>query len=327
MKLFQWHFSLYLIPLAFLLPISNAQARVQCSSANMTPLTFSAVDAQSTQTDAMATFSIRCENTLLLQTRSATICVSIGPDRQMKRGSDTLNFQLYQDPSHSIVWGSQFSGASGTPLKFNVTLGPRESKTFPATLYGRVLGGQVAVIPGPYTKSYPNSSDDARVTVNAPIDNDAPGTCNTNPTGSLYIPFTVEALKIKSCQVTTTGDLNFGRVLSGSPATAISSPNLINVTCTNGTPYNIGLSPSNGNVEGMGVMKNSAATNTIPYQLQSNASGKAWGNKNVTSTNVGNGVAGIGTGIAKGETVFATVGNTDVKPDTYSDTVTVHVNY
>lgn len=325
--IFQWRYSPLLLLGFGLFGVGSAHARVQCNSPQMTNLTFAAVDAQSTQTDATATFTITCENNLLLQTRAATICVSIGSDREMKSGTNSLNFQLYQDPSRSIVWGSQFGGPA-TPLKFDVTLGPRESKSFPATLYGRVLAGQTGINPGIYEKSYPDSSDQARVTVNAPIDDDVPGTCNARPGGSLYIPFTVKVPMIKSCQVTTTGALDFGSVMSGStPTTTSSSANLINVTCTKNTPYNIGLTPSNGNVDGMGVMVNNPLTDTVDYQLQSNASGQVWGNKNVTATNTGNGVAGIGTGAAKGETVFATVANTDVKPDTYSDTVTVHVNY
>ena len=32
MKIFQWHFGLYLVPLAFLLPTSNAQAAVNCTA-------------------------------------------------------------------------------------------------------------------------------------------------------------------------------------------------------------------------------------------------------------------------------------------------------
>ena len=324
-NILQWRYSPFLLLGFVLFGVESAHAVVKCDNPEMDDLTFDTVDSQSTQRNTMAKFEIKCENTSQQQTRGATICVSIGPQRQMKNGSATLNFQLYQDPSHSIIWGSQFGG-SIAPYKFNVVLGPDAQQRFYATLYGHVLAGQTGIIPGKYGQEYRDNS--ASVTVNAPDSNSPPNSCNTNYDRELDIEFKVEVLMIKNCQVTTTGALDLGSITSGStPTIKSSNANLINVTCTNGTPYNIGLSPSNGNVDGMGVMKNSTATDIIPYQLQSNASGKVWGNRNVTSTTIGNGVGRVGTGVVKGETVFAKVSHTDVKPDNYSDTVTVHVNY
>ncbi|EHM50875.1 spore Coat Protein U domain protein [Yokenella regensburgei ATCC 43003] len=68
-------------------------------------------------------------------------------------------------------------------------------------------------------------------------------------------------------------------------------------------------------------------TDKIPYQLnQTSATGPVWGNTATTSA-VGNGVAGTGTGLAQTITVYATVANADFTPDSYADTVTVNVNY
>ena len=55
--------------------------------------------------------------------------------------------------------------------------------------------------------------------------------------------------------------------------------------------------------------------------MQSNISGKVWGN---TSTDVENGLAGIDNGTVKGETTFATAPSTNVKPGNYSDIVKVN---
>ena len=328
-NIFQWRYSPFLLLGFGVFGVQPANAQVLCDTPSMTNLTFGNVDPQSSQTDASATFTMNCRNSNRSATRAATICLSIGQPRQMTSGSNSLNFQLYQDASRTNIWGSQFAGASPSALQFEVLLnGGASNILFTKTLYGRVLSGQTDVIPGAYNQSYPDNNN-ARVTIEAPLSSNTPGYCNSNPTGSLYFPFTVSATIPKICKVTTTGALDLGSVISGStPTIASSSADLINVTCTKSTPYNIGLSPSNGNVEGMGVMKNSTATDTVPYQLRSTAgiAGKIWGNT-ATSTTLGNGVAGIGSGTSKGETVFATVANTDVKPDTYSDTVTVHVNY
>lgn len=55
--------------------------------------------------------------------------------------------------------------------------------------------------------------------------------------------------------------------------------------------------------------------------MQSNISGKVWGN---TSTDVENGLAGIDNETVKGETTFATAPSTNVKPGNYSDIVKVN---
>jgi spore coat protein U-like protein len=100
------------------------------------------------------------------------------------------------------------------------------------------------------------------------------------------------------------------------------------MTCTNGVLYKIGLAPSNGDINGAGIMS-SATDNTLklPYQLQSNASGTGWGNNGSTYATLTNGVTGQGNGATQLQTVYVTVPNSDVKPASYSDTVTVHVNY
>ena len=69
-------------------------------------------------------------------------------------------------------------------------------------------------------------------------------------------------------------------------------------------------------------------TDKVPYQLRSTTGlgGAVWGNT-ATSTTVGNGVADFGTGSNKTHEVFITVSTADFKPDNYSDTVTINVNY
>ena len=238
--------------------------------------------------------------------------------------ANKLNYEFFKDTSRRNVWGSQFFG-SKTPLEVPITIPAKGSLSRTATMYGRVQGSQVASIPGTYRSNYGES--DTAISVNEQSGITAPTSCATSPQGNQF-NFNVQARVIDECKITTIGALDFGSIMSAStPTTASSSANLINVTCSKDVPYNIGLSPSNGNVDGLGIMNNSAKNATVPYQLQSDSNGTVWGNKDVTSTNVGNGVTRIGTGLAKGETVFSTVSNTDVKPDTYSDTVTVHVNY
>ncbi|MBT2326228.1 spore coat protein U domain-containing protein [Variovorax paradoxus] len=132
----------------------------------------------------------------------------------------------------------------------------------------------------------------------------------------------------KACSVTAgaASNLNFGTVNSSD--TALSTSSNISVTCSKSTPYNVGLLPSNNSTTGAGVMSPAVAgPDTVAYQLRSvSAAGPVWGNT-ATATDVGNGVAGTGTGAAQTIPVFATVASANVTPGSYADTVTVQVNY
>jgi spore coat protein U-like protein len=68
-------------------------------------------------------------------------------------------------------------------------------------------------------------------------------------------------------------------------------------------------------------------TDKVPYQLYSNSGlSTVWGNT-ATSTTVGNGVTGIGTGLAVSIPVWANAPSANFTPDSYADTVTVNVNF
>jgi len=140
--------------------------------------------------------------------------------------------------------------------------------------------------------------------------------------------FQVQITIQKACSVTTNAasNINFGTVAS----TAVNTPGTssISVICSKTTPYYIGLAPSNNTTTGAGVMSGTGSnTDKVPYQLNSvSNTGPVWGNT-ATATTVGNGVAGTGTGLAQSISVYATVPNANFTPDTYTDTVTVNVNY
>lgn len=103
----------------------------------------------------------------------------------------------------------------------------------------------------------------------------------------------------------------------------------ITVNCSNTTPYYVGLAPSNSASDGAGALSPAGSSpDTVPYQLRSTAgtSGTVWGNTATTSS-VGNGVAGTGNGSDQTLTVYVTAPSANYAPDSYSDTVTVTVNY
>ena len=159
--------------------------------------------------------------------------------------------------------------------------------------------------------------------------NTPPASCTSGPNtlSAGSAAFVTSATVQKAC-VVTAYNVNLGPVPSTAVNTTASST--LSVTCTNGTPYFVGLAPSNGNTAGAGLMKGSRGGNAdqVPYQLSftPGLSGTPWGNM-ATSTTTGNGKAGSGSGLAQSLTVYATAPSANYTPDSYSDIDTVNVNY
>lgn len=132
-----------------------------------------------------------------------------------------------------------------------------------------------------------------------------------------------------TCSVTAGGGSDIDLGTATSAETNISGNSDITINCSNSIPYYLGLAPSNSATTGAGEMSPAGASpDTVTYQLRSTsgASGTVWGDT-ATSSAVGNGVSGTGSGSDQTVTVYVTVPSANYVPDTYSDTVTLTVNY
>lgn len=146
---------------------------------------------------------------------------------------------------------------------------------------------------------------------------------NAADSGSFNVSMTVDS----NCIVTATPgdqDVNFGTVEAIATATTQSSSAPIQVACSDTTPYQLALTPSNASTTGTGIMTDTVSGNTIDYQLSATPAGSAWGNTDGSNTQTG-----TGTGITLTEdfTVYATAANTDVIPGVYTDLVNVTMIY
>lgn len=135
--------------------------------------------------------------------------------------------------------------------------------------------------------------------------------------------FQVQLVVQKACAVTAGSLVDFG-VADAGGAAATPNPSIsVNVTCSKGTAYTVGLLPSNNATNGLGALK--LGTETIAYQLRSTAgtNGTVWGDSAGTNT-----IGATGNGTAQPVSVYGTIeGSTNVTPGTYSDTVKVNVRY
>ena len=147
--------------------------------------------------------------------------------------------------------------------------------------------------------------------------------------------FTVSLTVNKTCVVNTTSASNITLPAVNAGAATTQTSGTFTVNCSNLTPFYVGLQPSGSSTTGAGTLKGGIGnTSTIPYQLYQGGSGTTiWGNTATTSS-VGNGMSGTGAGMSSAKAVSFNVSanttgtnSTDVQPDTYSDTVTINVNF
>lgn len=146
----------------------------------------------------------------------------------------------------------------------------------------------------------------------------------TTTTGTMPVLATVVA----TCSVSA-APLIFGAIDLHSGVGAAKSTGALNVTCTNTTPYTVGLnSGASGNGKDVNrAMKNAAASGTINYGLFSDSLyAVPWGDGQA-----GNGKTkdGAGTGITETLLVFGKISSdvSAVAPGLYADSVTITITY
>lgn len=122
--------------------------------------------------------------------------------------------------------------------------------------------------------------------------------------------FDVKIEVLSTCSINAT-EIDFGRVNSGSVAS--DKTGTLNVTCTNQTPYRVGLS-------GSGEMKNETdESSSIAYELFQDVNTR-WDDEYKYSNSGSGNVEAI-------PVIAKVVGSTNVRAGNYKDTVTATVTY
>jgi spore coat protein U-like protein len=136
-------------------------------------------------------------------------------------------------------------------------------------------------------------------------------------TATLGVSMTVTS----QCVTSAPTALNFGSV--GSLTSNVDTQTSISVQCTSGTPYNVALAVGTANAATAAARKMASGTSTVTYALYSDpARATLWGD---TSANW---VSGSGNGFSQSLNVYGRVPVQSMPaPGTYTDTVTVQVNY
>lgn len=146
----------------------------------------------------------------------------------------------------------------------------------------------------------------------------------TYSNGTKTTTFDVTLTIIADC-IISANTLNFGSS-QGVLAAAVNTNTTLNVTCTNTTPYNVGLNAGTGTgstVTSRVMSGTGANTSTVAYTLKQTSGGANWGNTQGTDT-----VSGTGTGASQSLTVYGSVpAQATPQPDAYKSTITATVYF
>lgn len=317
-----------LIPLAAmplilaLLAPGRAEAAPSCTS-SVTDGTFTATSGLSPGTyDTTATLSFSC--TGLTPAIPVTLCPNIdggsgGGDAGGGRfltgsGLGSLGFQIYRDAGRTLPWGSTSFLIFGDVPTITVTPGANGRVDTTRTLYARVTVPATAK-PGTYSSTFTNQNFFWGLNLL---------TCGGITVGFALPPpaFTFRMTIDPGCTVAGT-PMDFGTV--GLLATTKVAENSVNVRCTNGTTYSVGLgnglngtSPTNRRL--------AKGAERITYGIYKDRDGvQPWGEAAMGASFV---QAGTGTGSSQPYPAYGRApAQTTPSPGAYSDTIVATVTY
>jgi spore coat protein U-like protein len=303
-----------------------------CTASIDSPVTFSGLDILSgAPVNASSTLQVTCTVSTLDGAVGAllniTICPNLGAGdggassgvRKLVRssGSQTLDYNIYQDSARTVTWGHESNPSLGTvpPMTMSITvpLLSTASNSVSRLVYFQLAGSQQTAPPGTYVSNF---SGAANTSIKAGIGLlGCPGLyiITSSPTA----PFTVQASITKNCTVTTQS-VDFG---SAALLTAnVDATGQVRVTCTQSTDYSVGLSVGSFTPITRRMTKGSEF---VTYGLYQDASRtQQWGDT------VGNMPTGTGSGLTQNYTVYGRVApQTTPSVGAYTDTLVVTITY
>lgn len=316
-----------IVAIAFLFLFATAvpqAASAQTCSFNVSDMDFGNVDTLGGgAVSTTATIDIECGGALALT--SVQICLDLnagsggatGGERHMRNaGNDPLDYVLYQDPAHLVPWGSSSTPSLGTARVVELLLPALFGTTSTSvTIYGEVSAGQQTAVPGSFNSLFAGIEAEFKYDFDfvLPLGDCSDADDTANPS------FSVLADVSENCEVVA-GDIAFGT--HGVLDTNIDAVGAIDVTCTPGTDFGVGL---DGGLAGAPPDQRllTQGAQTVTYGLFKNpARDQVWGNAG------GETVTGTGTGGLVPLTVYGRVfAQSTPPPGTYTDMVVVTVTY
>jgi spore coat protein U-like protein len=276
-----------------------------------------------------ASFTVSCTGT---PGAKVVACVELSPGqssgghRRLASGSYRLVHEIYADAAHTVVWGSwglsstAYGSAGQTEI---LTLGGGGSASMTLTAYGATATNQQATAgPGSYVWTM----------TTAPSIEYGYYSGTSCPTGSIQAisgGSSWSATVNSNCNVAVTS-VNFGSTGSFI-ASAIDTTGTINVQCTDGSPYSVGL--DNGQHASGGQRRMQAlAGQYVSYGLYTDSAYSLGWTTTSSSASCSGGTGtcalGTGTGATQPITIYAQIPPQNAPaPGNYADTVVVTVTF
>ena len=248
------------------------------------------------------------------------------PRKMVHSGNNAQTLQLSLLKPDNTNWGTDNTANSPSSAGTGVMrIAPNTSASGTIPIRARLISGQNNAIPttsGYYLADFTGGSTSLSWKAERYGTPD-PADCGSVLTNNRF-SFVVQAHVAPVCEFISADDIDFGTHTAGS--TNLKRSGNLTVRCTNGTPYTVGLIPSNNNQEGRGEMKstNPANTDKVPYVLKKGNSSELWGNQ---SSGTGSAQRFTGDSSNQTHTISAEVQNTDYTPGEYKDKVTVDIRY
>ncbi|MDZ4376182.1 MAG: spore coat protein U domain-containing protein [Phenylobacterium sp.] len=306
----------------FLIALSGGVAQAQSCTAEVTDGDFGTVDGLvGGAVNTTATLSFSC--TGLVPLVPVTLCPNIasgsgGGDgsggRRLAGPGAPLAFQIYRDAARTQPWGSTSFLIFGDVPTITATPGLNGKITATRTLYARATVPTGAT-PGSYASAF--SSQNFFWGLNLL-------TCGGVTVGFAIPPptFTFRAEISPACTVSATS-LDFGAVgLLNSPVTA---QNAVNVRCTSGTAYTLGLGPGlNGG--GPTARRLAKGAERITYGIYKDSGfAQPWGEASQGASAIW---SGTGSGVVQSYTGYGRApAQATPTPGSYADTVVATITY
>ena len=229
-------------------------------------------------------------------------------------GGGVIRFQIYQDGARTQTWGSATLLIFGAVPTITATPGSGGTVNVNQTLYARIWT-QATTPPGTYSTDFAGQNFFWGLNLL---------TCAGVTIGYSAPPatFTFSTTLVPDCQATSSAvDFGTAGVLTANK----DGQGGLGVTCTSGTPYNVGL--DNG-LTGTGptLRKMKKGSEAVTYGLYKNtARDQPWGLVGQGAAYV---VGGTGTGASQPLAVYGRVPpQTTPSPGPYADTVVATVTY
>lgn len=242
-----------------------------------------------------------------------------------RNNAQTLQLSLLKPDNTN--WGTDNTANSPSSVEIGVMrIPPNNSQSGTIPIRARLVNGQSNTIPTTASDYYIAEFTGGSTSLSWKAERygtSDPKDCGNILTNNRF-PFVVQAHVAPVCEFISADDIDFGTHTAGS--TNLKRSGNLTVRCTNGTPYTVGLIPSNNNQEGRGEMKstNPANTDKVPYVLKKGNSSELWGNQ---SSGTGSAQRFTGDSSNQTHTISAEVQNTDYTPGEYKDKVTVDIRY